>query len=56
MLKFKKELKAREKAERQAAAGVGEGFGGFGGFGGGEEDIEQQQQQDVCIIYYNVKL
>lgn len=35
LLQFKEEKAAREEAERQAAAGLGEG-GFFGGFGGGE--------------------
>lgn len=37
LLRFKEEKAAREEAERQAAAGLGEGgfFGGFGGGGGG---------------------
>lgn len=44
LLKFKKDLAAREKAERQAKA-MGDGFGGFGGFGGGGGDEEEQAQQ-----------
>ena len=35
LLQFAAEKEERERAEREAAAGVGEGFGGFGGFGGG---------------------
>ena len=34
LLQFKKDIAAREEAERQAKA-MGDGFGGFGGFGGG---------------------
>ena len=32
---FKQEMLSREAADKQKAAGVGEGFGGFGGFGDG---------------------
>ena len=32
---FKQEMLTKEAADRQKAAGVGEGFGGFGGFGDG---------------------
>ena len=46
LLQFKSEWKAREAAERQAAAGVGDGFGGFGGFGGGGEGGDQQQVEE----------
>ena len=35
LLQFSAEKEERERLEREAAAGVGEGFGGFGGFGGG---------------------
>ena len=31
LIKFRDEKEQREKAEMEAAAGVGEGFGGFGG-------------------------
>ena len=48
LLKFKKELKAREKAEKQAQAGAGEGFGGFGGFGG-EQDEKGNDDETVSI-------
>ena len=37
LLKFKEQLKAKEEAERQAAAAGGDG-GFFGGFGGGDGD------------------
>ena len=49
LLQFKKEKVAREAAERQAAAGMGDGFGGFGGFGGGEgdsgPDVQKQEEE-----------
>lgn len=41
LLQFAAEKEERERLEREAAAGVGEGFGGFGGFGGGGEGGEQ---------------
>lgn len=46
LLKFKEEKAAREEAERQAAAGLGEGgfFGGFGG--GGDEEEEKEEGED----------
>ena len=43
LLQFQREQTAREAAERQAAAGAGEGFGGFGGFGGGGGGGEHQE-------------
>ena len=49
LLQFKSEREARETAERQAATGVGEGFGGFGGFGGGgggEEEGRKEKEGD----------
>ena len=45
LLQFKSERKARETAERQAATGVGEGFGGFGGFGGGGGGEEEGKEE-----------
>ncbi len=47
LIQFGKEAAARERAEKQAAAGVGEGFGGFGGFGGGGEgNVEEKPPQE----------
>lgn len=66
LLRFKEEKAAREEAERQAAAGAGEGgfFGGFGGGGGdgdggggdGEAKKEDAKVADgveleVCIMW-----
>ena len=45
LLQFKSEREARETAERQAATGVGEGFGGFGGFGGGGGGKEEGKKE-----------
>ena len=50
LIKFRDDKEKREKAEKDAAAGVGEGFGGFGGFGGGGEETKNEEE-DVCIIY-----
>ena len=45
LLAFKKELQARQEAERLAQTGD-EGFGGFGGFGGGGGNEEQPKDKD----------
>lgn len=50
LLQFAAEKEERERMEREAAAGVGEGFGGFGGFGGGgggggEEEKEVDNEE-----------
>lgn len=49
LLQFAAEKEERERIEREAAAGVGEGFGGFGGFGGGgggEGERPQEKEAD----------
>ena len=49
LLQFKKDIVAREEAERQAKA-MGDGFGGFGGFGGGGEEASKEkvvEKEDV---------
>lgn len=54
LLAFKKELQARQEAERLAQTGE-EGFGGFGGFGGGGGGGDEEQPKDekvsLSIIY-----
>lgn len=47
LLQFAAEKEERERIEREAAAGVGEGFGGFGGFGGGGGGEDGQQEKEV---------
>lgn len=47
LLQFAAEKEERERIEREAAAGVGEGFGGFGGFGGGGEEGEGPQEKEA---------
>lgn len=41
--KFKEEMLSREAADKQKAAGVGDGFGGFGGFGDGGGGGQQSE-------------
>ena len=61
LLVFKKELQARQEAERLAQTGD-EGFGGFGGFGGGggggggEGDEEQQKDKDEKVSLFIICL
>ena len=57
LLVFKKELQARQEAERLAQTGDEE-FGGFGGFGGGggEGDEEQQKDKDEKVSLFIICL
>lgn len=54
LLKFKEEKAVREEAERQDAAGMGDGgfFGGFGGGGEeeGEEGEKEEGQEDTVTV------
>ena len=45
LLEFAAEKDRREHAEREAAAGAGEGFGGFGGFGGGKDKEKKESDK-----------
>jgi WD40 repeat protein len=55
LLKFKKDFKAREKAQRQAANEGGEGFGGFGGFGGEGNEEEDESTSSSLTSVENTK-